>query len=170
MPRRRPALTADEMESLREHFRRSPPSTARDFRTAAAMAGVTESEARRAWSRGFVGVEPIEQQLARERAIASQSVDVLRVEQVVRAAAANAQALQGEMLRLRPVVNALVESLAARADDGRDGLGPCQGAAERGVRSPRLLDVHRRVGLAPTDVDDPSRLPVDEAAQLDRPL
>src|SRR5258707_537946 len=94
----------DQLVALRDEFRRSPPSRPRDFRDVGRATGVTEATARRAYTRGWFGVPAIEVALAEERALAAQSVDVLKVEAV-------AAGLQSELARLGPVVAALVDGL-----------------------------------------------------------
>lgn len=115
MSRRIP--TPEELNALRDHFRKMPPSTARDFKFARLIAGVSEEAATRAWSRGWPGVEAIESQLARERAVAAQQAEVLKARSIVTTMKANAVVLQNEMRRVLPAVKALTSNLAANLAD-----------------------------------------------------
>jgi hypothetical protein len=159
MSRRPPPPEA--LESLRDIFRRSPPTTPRDFKGAGSEAGVTEPAARRAWFRGWLGIEPIERQLVRERAIAAQNAEVLKAERVVISLKTNAVLLQNEMRRLAPVVKALVGNLLGRLDD----LGTL--GAETAVRTlQRIAKVHRDVSSISVAAIELDRLVSGEATSI----
>jgi hypothetical protein len=66
----------------------------------------------RAWSRGWPGIEPIEQQLAREKALAQQDPAVLQAERLARASLVVAGGLYKSAVRL----SAIAESLTSRLE------------------------------------------------------
>jgi len=115
--------TPEQLDALRDFFRKQPPSTARDFKVAAYATGLTQATAMRAWSRGWPGVAAVEEQLAKERAIAKQSGELLRAEAMVATMKTSAVILQNEMQRLRPAVRALTDNLVASVED-LGGLSP----------------------------------------------
>lgn len=159
MSRRPP--TAEQLESLRETFRKLPPSTPRDFKAAGARAGVTEAAARRAYTRGWRGLDPIEAQLAKERAHQQQSVEVLKAESIVRALEANAAHLQAEMLQLRPFVRRLRETLIVRLDELTD-LDPASALAHLA----KLAKVHKDVANVSHSAVELRRLIDGEATSI----
>lgn len=169
--------TPEQLDALRDCFRRSPPSRPKDFREAAHVAGVSESAARTAWSRGFVGVEPIEAQLARERGLQAQSAELVRVESVVRAAVANAATLQAEMLQLRPVVQKLRENLLLDVNTAALQVGPEKTIAllDKLARthgrvaavSQRAVELHRLVNGEATSIVGVKRLEPDAPMDAD---
>jgi len=115
MSRRPP--TPDQLESLRETFRKQPPSTPRDFKAAGVRAGVTEAAARRAYTRGWPGIESIQAQLDAERARQQQSAEYLKAERMNEVFKTNAAILQGEMRRLFPAFKALTDNLLDSLQD-----------------------------------------------------
>ncbi len=142
-------------------FRRSPPSTPRDFKTAGSLAGVTEAAARRAYSRGWPGIEAIETQLARERHIAAQSAEVLKVERVVTSMKANVVTLQNEVRRLQPVIRALTDNLIG-AEADLSVLHP-----EAAVKTlQRLAKVHKDVAAISAKTVELDRLIAGEATSI----
>ncbi len=159
MSRRPP--TGEQLETLRAVFRRSPPSTPRDFKTAGSLAGVTEAAARRAYSRGWPGIEAIETQLARERHIAAQSAEVLKVERVVTSMKANVVTLQNEVRRLQPVIRALTDNLIG-AEADLSVLHP-----EAAVKTlQRLAKVHKDVAAISAKTVELDRLIAGEATSI----
>jgi len=159
MSRRTPSPEA--LEALRDAFRRSPPVIPRDFRTAAALAGVTESEARTSWSRGWVGVESIKVQLADERAIQTQSAALLKVEHIVAGASHNAMSLQAELIQLRPVVHALVTNLVASIGELAD-----LDSAAAVAHLARIARVHKDVAAVSQRAVELRRLVDGEATSI----
>jgi hypothetical protein len=171
----RKAPGPEALEALREHFRKlGPPSTPKDYKAAAVLAGVTQAVAMRAWERGWPGViEPIEVQLARERAVAKQSADLLRVENIVNGVKTSAVLLLSELRRLHPVVHALVDNLANSHDeieamDAEDAVKVMQ----------RLSKVHKdiaAVGAKAVELDrllenQPTRIVGVRAVEPDAPV
>ncbi len=159
MPRRIPA--PEQLEKLRDIFRRSPPSTPKDFRDAAIVVGVGESAARKAYTRGWAGIESIESQLARERAVQAQQADVLKVERLVTAMKTNAVLLQNELRKLHPAVQALAENLASHRDTIAD-LPP--DAAAKLLQ--RLAKVHKDVAAVSAGAIELDRLVAGEATSI----
>jgi len=90
----------------------------RDYKAASVRAGVTQAQAMRAWGRGWPGVvEPIEMQLARERALAKQSTDLLRVENIVSGVKTSAVLLLSELRHLHTAVDVLVRNIAGSENE-----------------------------------------------------
>ena len=73
----------------------------------------------RAWSRGWPGIEPIQVELARERAVAAQDPSVLQAERVARAGLAAASGVLKSVLRLSSVAETLANRLDAAFDFSR---------------------------------------------------
>jgi hypothetical protein len=108
---------AAQLELLRDTFRKQPPSAPRDFKAAGVRAGVSEPAARRAYERGWPGIESIAKQLAREQEHARQSAEVLKAERMVGTLKTSAQLLQAELRRLQPAVKALTDGLLTSLED-----------------------------------------------------
>jgi len=115
MSRRVP--TPEQLDSLRETFRKQPPSTPRDFKAAGVRAGVTEAAARRAYTRGWPGIESIQAQLDAERARQQQSAEYLKVENIHGTMKVVAVSLLSELRRGFAVVKALNDTLLDSLDD-----------------------------------------------------
>jgi hypothetical protein len=114
--RRRP--TPEQLGKLRDYYRSRSPSNANDHKAAAIVASVSPAIAARAWSRGWPGIEPIEHDLARERALAQQDPAVLQSERLARAALAAAAGLYKSVLRLSAVAESLTNRLDALVVSG----------------------------------------------------
>jgi hypothetical protein len=106
-----------QLSQLRDYYRSRPPSTANDHKAAGIIAGCTKAMAMRAWSRGWPGIEPINVQLAKERALQQQSLEVLRVENIVLVMKTNALSLQNALHKLRPAFHVIAESVARDLDE-----------------------------------------------------
>jgi hypothetical protein len=109
--RRTPA--PEQLTKLRDYYRARAPTTANDHKAASIIAGVTPAMATRAYTRGWPGIESIEAQLARERALAQQDPAVARAEQLAKASLVAAGGLYKSVLRLSTIAESLTNRLDA---------------------------------------------------------
>lgn len=159
MSRRPP--TPDQLESLRDTFRKHPPITPRDFKAAAVRAGTTEAAARRAYGRGWFGVEPIQAQLDGERARQQQSAEVLKAERLVDVLKTSAALLQAELRRVHPAVKALTDGLLTSLED----LGAMQ-PNEQIKALQRIAKFHKDVAAITSKSVELDRLLAGEATSI----
>lgn len=133
----------------------------RDFKAAGVRAGVSEAAARRAYNRGWPGIDAIAGQLAKERALHAQSAEVLKAERMVGTLKTNAMSLQGEMRRLYPAVRALTDNLLGSLDH----LGVLQ--PESAVKAlQRITKVHKDVAAITAKSVELDRLLAGEATSI----
>lgn len=154
--------TPEELDALRDHFRKIRPTTERDFKLAALGAGVSAAAARHAWSRGWPGVsDSIEAQFARESALAAQQAELLKASSMVTSMKANAVILQIEMRRLVPAVKALTTSLVAHVAD-LESLPPDE--ALKALQ--RITKAHKDVAAITAKAVELDRLVAGEATTI----